>query len=83
MMGLQFYNTEDKIEIHDGLQAIINVGSVGQPRDGNPEACAVIYDSAKKQIERHRIPYDIEAVQKKIIDCGLPGFLAERLSEGR
>lgn len=77
------YSTEDTIQIHDGLQAIINVGSVGQPRDGNPKSCAVIYDSEKKQIERHRISYDIETVQQKILDCGLPGFLAERLAEGR
>lgn len=77
------YNTEDTIQVHDGLQAIVNVGSVGQPRDGNPDSCAVIYDLEKNQIERHRIAYDIEAVQQKIADCGLPGFLAERLSEGR
>ena len=77
------YNTDDSIEIDEGMQAIINVGSVGQPRDGNPDASVVIYDTDKQCIDRYRISYDIQAVQEKIIACGLPEFLAERLAEGR
>ena len=77
------YSTDDTIELHEGLQAIINVGSVGQPRDGNPASSVVIYDTQKQRIDWHRIPYDVEAVQKKIRDCGLPEFLADRLAEGR
>ena len=43
----------------------INVGSVGQPRDGNPHACYVVYDSASKHIEMRRVPYNTEAASKK------------------
>ncbi|MGE4618696.1 MAG: metallophosphoesterase family protein [Planctomycetota bacterium] len=77
------YSTEDTITIHEGLQAIINVGSVGQPRDGNPLSSTVIFDTEKQQIDRYRIAYDIKTVQDKILESGLPGFLAERLTDGR
>jgi diadenosine tetraphosphatase ApaH/serine/threonine PP2A family protein phosphatase len=63
--------------------AIVNVGSVGQPRDGNPQASVVIYEPEQARIERFRVAYDIEKVQQKIRDCGLPEFLADRLAEGR
>lgn len=61
---------------------IINVGSVGQPRDGNPEACCGIYDTKSKIFELHRIPYPVEITSKKIIDAGLPSSLAARISRG-
>lgn len=61
---------------------IINAGSVGQPRDYDPRACYVIYDSDADRVEFHRVPYDIRRAQEKIQDAGLPPFLAERLSFG-
>ena len=61
---------------------IVNPGSVGQPRDGDPRAAYAIYDGAERVIYSYRIPYDIAAVQKKMIKSGLPEFLSMRLSEG-
>ncbi|MFH1702960.1 MAG: metallophosphoesterase [Nitrospirota bacterium] len=60
---------------------IMNVGSVGQPRDGDPRACYAIVNDERMEIIR--VPYDIGSVQKKMIKEGLPLFLSERLSKGR
>ena len=60
----------------------INVGSVGQPRDGNPHACYVVYDSASTHIELRRVPYNTEAASKKIVDAALPNELAQRILKG-
>ena len=62
---------------------IINVGSVGQPRDGDPRAAYCVYDSDNAQVEIKRIIYDVETAQKKIRRAGLPDFLATRLAFGR
>lgn len=64
-------------------KALVNVGSVGQPRDQNPDASCVVYDSDEKRIVRHRVPYDVEAAARKIIDAGLPTLLGERLKVGQ
>lgn len=71
------------IDIKQNNKYIINVGSVGQPRDGNPEAAYCVYDTKKKHIQIKRVSYDIKAAAKKIIDAGLPEFLAARLLAGR
>lgn len=73
----------DSIEIEDGLKYFINIGSVGQPRDGDWRSCYVIYDLAARLITFRRIDYDIKTTQKKILDGGLPPSLAERLADGR
>lgn len=62
---------------------IVNVGSVGQPRDGNPFAAYCIYDSGKKTVTIHRVPYDIPEAQRRITAAGLPEFLARRLAAGK
>jgi diadenosine tetraphosphatase ApaH/serine/threonine PP2A family protein phosphatase len=62
---------------------MINVGSVGQPRDGDWRAAYVIYQPETMDVELRRIPYDIESAQRKIIDAGLPAELAERLALGK
>ena len=62
---------------------LINPGSVGQPRDGDPRASVAILDDAARRVSIRRIPYDIPAAQRKIREAGLPGFLADRLSVGR
>ena len=62
---------------------IINVGSVGQPRDGNYRACYVVYDSESNKLEFKRVEYDIQTAQRKIIKAGLPKMLAERLLLGK
>ncbi len=61
---------------------IINVGSVGQPRDGNPKACFCVYDQEMQEIEYVRLAYDVYTTRTKIIQAGLPVFLAERLTKG-
>ncbi len=64
-------------------KTIVNVGSVGQPRDGDPRACGVIYDTEEHQVTLVRCEYDIKAVQDKMKLASLPLFLIERLSYGR
>jgi diadenosine tetraphosphatase ApaH/serine/threonine PP2A family protein phosphatase len=59
---------------------IVNVGAVGQPRDGDPRACYVIYDSDQDTVEYVRLEYDVTKTQQKIIMSGLPAQLADRLT---
>ena len=62
---------------------IYNCGSVGQPRDGRPLACYLIYDTRTRQITFRRIAYDHQKTAAKILAAGLPAFLAHRLAKGR
>jgi predicted phosphodiesterase len=62
---------------------IINPGGVGQPRDGDPRASYAIYDSEGGILRLHRVPYDINATQDKMVQAGLPMTLVSRLGEGR
>ena len=62
---------------------IVNVGSVGQPRDGDSRAAYCVYDTETGLLEIKRVPYDINTAQKKILKAGLPDFLATRLAHGR
>ena len=71
------------MEIDPDCAYLINPGSVGQPRDGDPRAAFAIYDSDASMITYFRVPYDVEAAQRKIRDAGLPPILADRLSVGR
>ena len=73
----------DKLRIDAGKKYFINVGSVGQPRDGDWRAAYCIYDVEKELVEQRRLKYDVAGAQKKIIDAGLPRLLAERLAIGR
>ncbi len=61
----------------------VNIGSVGQPRDGDPRAAYVLFDTRTGLLELRRVPYDLALTQKKIVLAGLPGELASRLSRGR
>lgn len=82
--GKSIINTNTfEFEVNPDYEYIINVGSVGQPRDGNPMASYCIYDSDAQMIELKRIQYDIQSAQRKIIEAGLPEFLSQRLSLGR
>lgn len=62
---------------------LINPGSVGQPRDGDPRAAYATYDSDGHAIVYQRVPYDVGTAQRKIYDAGLPPYLADRLGLGR
>lgn len=69
-----------KINLKKDKSYFINVGSAGQPRDGDWRAAYVIYDMEEQTVELRRLHYDIEKAQKKIIEAGLPPRLAERLA---
>lgn len=72
-----------KLPVAVGRKYFINVGSVGQPRDGDPRAAYVIYDLIDNAIELRRVPYNVEQTQRKILERGLPERLAARLAMGR
>jgi diadenosine tetraphosphatase ApaH/serine/threonine PP2A family protein phosphatase len=61
---------------------LINPGSVGQPRDGNPEAAYAIFDDEASSIQFKSVPYDVSGAQRRILAAGLPPYLAERLALG-
>jgi len=69
-----------KTGIKEGSRYIVNAGSVGQPRDGDPRACYAVIDD--ENIGIVRIPYDITSVQAKMREERLPAVLVERLSSG-
>jgi predicted phosphodiesterase len=70
-------------KVEPGKKYFVNVGSVGQPRDGNPKAAYVVYDLDESTIELRRLDYDIPKAQKKIMEAGLPQRLADRLAYGK
>jgi len=72
-----------KLRIDPSKKYFINVGSVGQPRDGNWHAAYCIYHIDSAVVEQRRVKYDLKTAQKKIIEAGLPRMLAERLGVGR
>jgi diadenosine tetraphosphatase ApaH/serine/threonine PP2A family protein phosphatase len=74
---------ENRVTIEDRHRYFVNTGSIGQPRDSNPDACAVVLDEESETIELLRIPYDISSCQSKILSEGLPSYLAERLMLAR
>jgi len=75
-----FYDT---LTIREDFQYLINVGSVGQPRDRNPKAAYVIYDLEERTVTMRRVEYDIATTQRKIRAAGLPFRNALRLEHGR
>ena len=73
---------EGQWEAEEGYRAIINPGGVGQPRDGDPRAAFMLYDT-EHGFEFYRVSYAFEKTQEKIIKAGLPQYLAVRLEYGR
>lgn len=71
------------IEISKNKRYIINCGSVGQPRDGNPQASYGIYDLKYNVVNIYRVSYPVNLTKRKIINAGLPRSLADRLNYGR
>ena len=80
--GMVFQVNYSEQRIEDERRYIINVGSVGQPRDLDPAAAVGIYDMSRKHFSLRRIPYNISAAQEKILKAGLPAMLAERIGIG-
>ena len=77
------YSIINSLTLDKQQRYIVNIGSVGQPRDLNPKSCYVGIDTEENTVEYYRIGYDIETAVKKIIDAGLPQILAERLKYGK
>ncbi len=64
-------------------RVILNPGSVGQPRDGNPKASYAIFDTSRNVFEVIRVPYDVARTQEAMMEAGLPQVLAARLAIGK
>ncbi len=62
---------------------LVNIGSVGQPRDNDPRACYVTFDTDEREVTYHRAEYDIKTAQQKMAQAQLPEMLIHRLSVGR
>ncbi len=77
------FNMETEVKVDESMKIMINVGSIGQPRDENPDAVCVVYDSDEGKVSVTRVKYDVEKTAQKIVNAGLPEILAERLKYGR
>jgi diadenosine tetraphosphatase ApaH/serine/threonine PP2A family protein phosphatase len=71
------------VQLLGGRRWLAVLGSVGQPRDGNPAACFAMFDTTAREITFCRVAYDVEAAAARIRDNGLPRWLADRLPAGR
>ena len=73
---------EETVRLEPGAKYIVSIGSVGQPRDGDPRACFGLLDDEARTITYHRVPYDIERTAGKIREAGLSEHFARRLAAG-
>lgn len=76
------FSPDVPVRIHPDRRYLVNVGSVGQPRDRDPRSGYAWYDDEAKAVMMRRLEYPVANVQKKIIEAGLPPFLAQRLADG-
>ena len=76
------YRRDALLTIENEHRYLVNAGSVGQPRDGDPRAAYLLVDEDAKTLEHVRVEYDVETAMEKIRAAGLPSFLAERLRWG-
>ncbi len=82
-IGHKHLQTGGELTLEPECRYIVDVGSVGQPRDLNPEASMAFFEPEQRLVRWVRYPYPIDAVQAKIRDAHLPNYLAERLEVGR
>ena len=80
--SVAFLPTVRRLEIESKYFYLVNPGSVGQPRDGDPRAAYALYSPEERAVEFHRVAYDVDRAAAKILAAGLPDFLAARLHEG-
>jgi diadenosine tetraphosphatase ApaH/serine/threonine PP2A family protein phosphatase len=71
------------LELREDTRALVNVGSVGQPRDGDWRASYALFDPERGRIVARRVEYDLRTASTKILNAGLPEILARRLSQGQ
>ncbi len=77
-----FREGTQEFALQEGRKYFINVGSVGQPRDGDPRACYAIFDSDARSVTFRRVTYDVAAASQAVLAAGLPESLAHRLLFG-
>lgn len=77
------YSLESEIHVDPAGRTLVNIGSVGQPRDDDPRAAYAIYDTGKQKVWIRRVEYDVNGAAEKILAAGLPEILGERLRWGR
>jgi len=80
--GPDYDRGDVSVTLDAGRRYIVNVGSVGQPRDRDPRAAYAVWDVDARRIDVRRVPYDVATARAKIEDAGLPRFLADRLAAG-
>jgi predicted phosphodiesterase len=72
-----------RMQLQEGTRYLVNPGSIGQPRDGNPRAGYALYDAERRSLTFHRVAYPLAPAQEAIMAEGLPSPLATRLALGR
>jgi predicted phosphodiesterase len=80
--GGVLFNARPVISIEKDKKYIVNAGSVGQPRDNDPKAAYCVFDTDAMTVEIKRVAYDAAVARRKILDAGLPRFLADRIMAG-
>jgi len=80
--GQTAYTYDEEVDLSETSGALINVGSVGQPRDEDPRTAFLIYDATARSASLRRLEYDIASEAHRIVQAGLPPVLAERLHMG-
>ncbi len=78
-----FLSKQAEETLAENRRYLINIGSVGQPRDGDPRSCYLVYDQATGVIRHKRVAYNVKSTQKDMAKIGLPEYLIERLAVGR
>jgi len=81
--GLYRLDDGETVDLDRNQRIVLNPGSVGQPRDGDPRASYAVYDSGSSAITLHRVEYEVATTQELMAEAGLPRWLIERLSVGR
>lgn len=76
-------DAELEVPLTPGVSYLINPGSVGQPRDGDPRAAFAIHDTTGPSLQLRRVVYPVDIAQRRILKAGLPASLANRLAIGR
>ncbi len=82
LSGPLYYDGTVEVSLQQGYKYFINVGSVGQPRDGDSRACYAIFDSDARTVTFRRVFYDVQAASDAVLAAGLPEYLAQRLLAG-
>ena len=77
------FTAQAQFQLAGGTRAIVNTGSVGQPRDGDARASYAVYDTEARAVQVRRVAYDIDRAARKIVEVGLPDVIARRLSLGK